>query len=172
MDQTTFKRGDYVVFRRDVCKVIRIAKSDMTGENCYILVPYKQQDGSVKIQVPVSNRGGHLRSLISKEDIYALIANTPNIQTLENKPANMKSQYAALLKSDSLEDLICIIKTGYARNEERLANHKKLASVDEEYMKKAERYLYDEISVALGLSFDESKVFFETEVQKAAMSRI
>ncbi len=166
-----YKKGDLVVYRRDVCKVVRIAKSDFTGEKCYILVPYNQQDGSVKMQVPVSNRGGHLRDLVTEEQIRDLIAGTPDLEVLENKPANMKSQYSALMKGDSLEELVRIIKTSYARNEERIANHKRLASIDDEYLQKAEKYLYDEIAISLGMSFDESKAYFETEVEKANMAR-
>ncbi len=161
-----YKVNDIVVYRRDVCKIIGKHRSDFTGEQCYILVPYEKQDGSVKMQVPVSNRGGHLRNLITRDEIDSLIAEAPDIQQLENKPANMKSQYASLLKTDSLTDLICIIKTSYNRNRLRREQNKKMASVDDEYLQKAERYLYAEIAVALGLSYDESKEFFENEVKK------
>lgn len=167
MDQKRYKKGDLVVYRRDVCRVVRIAKSDFTGEQCYILVPYLKPDGSVKMQVPVSNKGGHLRDLVTRQQIRELIDNTSEIETLVSKPANMKSQYATLMKGDDIEDLVRIIKTSYARNEERIANHKKLASIDDEYLQKAERYLYDEIGASLGMSFDESKAYFEKEVQKA-----
>ena len=161
-----YKINDIVVYRRDVCKVVGKHRSDLTGEMCYILVPYDQQDGSVRMQVPVSNRGGHLRNLITREEIDRLIAEAPDIQQLENKPANMKSQYASLLKTDNLTDLICIIKTSYNRNRLRREQNKKMASVDDEYLQKAEKYLYAEIAVALGLSYDESKEFFENEVKK------
>lgn len=161
-----YKVNDIVVYRRDVCKIIGKHRSDFTGEQCYILVPYEKQDGSVKMQVPVSNRGGHLRNLITREEIDRLIAEAPDIQQLENKPANMKSQYASLLKTDNLTDLICIIKTSYNRNRLRREQNKKMASVDDEHLQKAEKYLYAEIAVALGLSYDESKEFFENEVKK------
>ncbi len=161
-----YKPGDVVVYRREVCRVTKIAKSDFTKEKCYILEPYRGNDQSVRMQVPIANKGGHLRDLSTKEDIDALIRNVPDIEMLENKPANMKSQYAALMNGDALEDLIRIIKTSYMRNQQRLSNHKKLASIDDEYLQKAERYLYEEIGVALGMDFDESKAYFESEVRK------
>ncbi len=162
-----YKINDIVVYRRDVCKIIGKQRSDFTGEQCYILVPYGKQDGSVKMQVPVSNKGGHLRNLITREEIEELIRKAPEIGTLANKTANMKSQYATLLKGDDIYDLICIIKTSYGRNRARMEQHKKLASIDDEYLQKAEKYLFDELSIALGMSFDEAKEFFETEVDKA-----
>ena len=161
-----YKVNDVVVYRRDVCKIVGKHKSDFTGEQCYILVPYYNQDGSVRMQVPVSNKAGHLRDLVTKDEIHDLIQNTPDIETLVNKPANMKSQYSALLKTDDLSDLVRIIKTSYGRNKIRMEQHKKLASIDDEYLQRAEKYLYDEISVALNLSYDESKQYFEDEVAK------
>lgn len=162
-----YKVNEVVVYRRDVCKIVGKHRSDFTGEQCYILVPYYNQDGSTRMQVPVANKAGHLRDLITKEQIHQLIQDTPDIETLVNKPANMKSQYAALLKSDDLSDLVRIIKTSYGRNQARMEQHKKLASIDDEYLQRAEKYLYDEISVALNMSYDESKQYFEDEVEKA-----
>ncbi len=161
-----YKVNDIVVYRRDVCKVVGKHRSDFTGEMCYDLVPYLKQDGSVKMQVPVSNKAGNLRDLITEEQIQQLIKDTPDIEILENKPANMKSQYAALLKGNAVSDLVRIIKTSYGRNKARMEQHKKLASIDDEYLKKAEKYLYDEISVALGMTYDEAKAHFEDEVAK------
>ena len=163
-----YKINDIVVYRRDVCKIIGKRRSDFTGEMSYILVPYGKQDGSVRMQVPVSNKGGHLRDVITKEEIDDLIRKAPDIETLANKSANMKSQYATLLKGDDISDLICIIKTSYGRNKARMDQHKKLASIDDEYLQKAEKYLYDEIAASLGMTYQEAKEFFEREVEKAA----
>ena len=166
-----YKVNDIVVYRRDVCKIIGKHRSDFTGEQCYILVPYDKQDGSVKMQVPVSNKGGHLRSLITKEEIDRLIEETPDIERLENKPANMKSQYAALLKTDNIADLIRIIKTSHSRNQASREANRKMASVDDEYLQKAEKYLYAEIAVAMGMTFEESKEFFENEVDRISVNQ-
>ena len=166
-----YKVNDIVVYRRDVCKVVGKHRSDFTGEMCYDLVPYMNQDGSIKMQVPVSNKAGNLRDLITREEIDQLIKDAPDIRTLENKPANMKSQYAALLKGNDISDLICIIKTSYGRNKARMEQHKKLANIDDEYLQKAEKYLYEEVAVAMDMSFEEAKKYFEDEVEKIAGER-
>lgn len=161
-----YKVNDVVVYRRNVCKVTGTVKNDMTGELCYVLVPYENQDGNVRMQVPVSNKGGHLRDLVTKQGIKELCKKAPSIEMLVSKPANMKSQYANAMKGDSLEDLVSIIKTSYQRNMERRMNHKKLASVDEEYLEKAEKYLYTELSVVLDMPYEKTKEYFEKEVEK------
>ncbi len=162
------KVNDVVIYRRDVCKIIGRQRSDFTGEPCYVLVPYANTDGTTRMQVPVANKAGNLRALMSREEIDELILEVPGLELLENKPANMKSQYAALLKGNDLHDLIRIIKTSYARNKERLEQNKKLATVDDEYLQKAEKYLFDEISASLGISFEEARVFFNEGVRRAS----
>ncbi len=161
-----YKINDVVMYKRDVCRVVGKEKSGFTGEKCYILVPYYSTDGSTRMQVPVSNKGGHLRDLLTKDEIIDLIHEAPSIELLENKSANMKSQYANLLKTDNISDLVCIIKTSYERNRIRMEQHKKAASVDDEYLQKAEKYLYDEIAVSLGMSYEDAKSYFLEEVNK------
>lgn len=155
-----YKVDDVVVYRRDVCKVVGLTVSDMTGEECYILEPYHETSGGAVMKVPVSNKAGNLRDVISKKQITDLVKAFPNVEALADKPANMKSQYVTLLKGNKLEDLLCVIKTAYARNKTRLDNHKKLATIDSEFLNKAEKYLFNEISVATGLSYNESKEYF------------
>lgn len=161
-----YKKGDVVVYRRNVCRVVGKGKSDFTGEQCYFLELYHDEGGTARMQVPVANKGGHLRDLITKPEIKKLMAMVDDIDCLENKPANMKSQYAALLKGDGLDELICIIKTSYLRNKERMDTHKKLASIDGEYLEKAERYLFNEFSVAMNCSYDKAKEYFIKELNK------
>ena len=70
-----YKVDDVVVFRRNVCRVVGREISDMTGEDCYVLEPYHRVEGSMVMKVPVSNKAGHLRDVMSKNEIDALIEN-------------------------------------------------------------------------------------------------
>ena len=162
-----YKINDIVVYKRDVCRVKETVVSERTGEHCYILVPFNDESGMTKMIVPVANAGGHLRDLLTEEELEDLLSRAPAIETLADKQANMKSQYVALLRSDSLEDLICIIKTSYLRNKTRLDNHKKLAAIDGEYLQKAENYLFKEMSVAMGKSIDECRAYFANKLNRA-----
>lgn len=164
-----YKINDIVIYRRNVCKIIAESTSERTGEQCYVMVPYRQADGSTKMRVPVSNKGGHLRNVMTKQQIDDLIQKTPSIEQLPRKAANMKSQYSALLGSDSVIDLVRIIKTSWSRNQARAEQHKKIASIDDEYLQKAEHYLYEEISVALNTDYDHARDYFLDSCEKAAM---
>ncbi len=61
------------------------------------------------------------------------------------------------MHNGSFESLVKIIKTTYIRNENRKKNKNKLSEIDEEYFTKAESYLYNELSIVLNLSFEETK---------------
>ncbi len=65
-----YKVDDVVVFRRNVCRVVGREISDMTGEDCYVLEPYHRVEGSMVMKVPVSNKAGHLRDVMSKDECF------------------------------------------------------------------------------------------------------
>ncbi len=157
---------DLVIYRRDVCRVIGTAKSPSTGEECYILTPYETVDGSVRMTVPVANRGGHIRDVITPDEAQALMDRIGTIEPLVDKPANMKSQYVAMLKGDEIEDLIRVIKTACMRNRVRMDNHKKLAAIDGEYLGRAQDYLLKELSVTYGKCYEEVKEDFVANLRK------
>ena len=70
------------------------------------------------------------------------------------------------MQSGTHEDLIKIIKTSYLRNKERIDNNKKTTDKDNHYFNQAETYLYNEFSVVLNLSYEETKDYIINEVNK------
>ena len=61
--------------------------------------------------------------------------------------------------TESSNSLIKIIKTTYLRNKERIEKSKKTTDKDVYYFNLAEKYLYQEFQVILGLTYDETKEF-------------
>lgn len=160
-----YKANDYVVYKKDVCKVREIRKNNMNGLDYYILVPI--DDNSLIIDVPTDNKMGWIRDIISKEEAERLINNIPKISPLKNiDDKYIENTYKDLIYNGTQEDLIKIIKTAYLRNEERLNNKKKISDKDSNYFNKAEKYLYNELSIALNMSFDETKNYIISKVQE------
>jgi len=62
-----YKVDDYIVYRKDVCKIVGIKHNDLNNKDYYILVPVS--DESLKIDVPIDNEKSNLRSLVSKKEI-------------------------------------------------------------------------------------------------------
>ena len=62
-----YKVNDYVVYKKDVCKVKEIRENKLNGNVYYVLIPI--YDESLIIDVPVDNKMGYIRDLLSKKDV-------------------------------------------------------------------------------------------------------
>ena len=160
-----YKENDYLVYKKDVCKVKEVKKNKTNGLDYYVLIPI--DDNSLIIDVPTDNRMGWIRDIIKKEDAEKLINRIPQIEPLKNiKDKNIETKYKELLYKGTQEDLIKIIKTTYLRNEERINNNKKISDKDFNYFNRAEKYLYNELSIALNMSFDKTKNYIINKVKE------
>ena len=159
-----FKVGDYVIYRKDVCKLAEIRKNKMNNKDYYLLIPIN--DNTLKIDVPTDNRMGYLRSLISLDEVNSLINRIPDIEIVDTDDKLLENTYKRLLDTGSHEDLIKIIKTTYVRNKKRLDNNKKISEKDNNYFNSAEKYLYNEFSCVLGLSYLETKEYVVKKVEE------
>ena len=160
-----YKENDYLVYKKDVCKVREVRKNRMNGKDYYILVPIT--DESLIIEAPTDNRMGFIRDVISKEEAEKLIKKIPKIETLKNfDDKYIEKTYKELLYNGDLVDLIKIIKTTYIRNDNRIKSNKKISDKDKTYFEKAEEYLYNELSISFNMSCDETKEYIIDEVTK------
>lgn len=159
-----YKVGNYVVYKREVCEVISIKEKKFMDMDYYVLVPIS--DNTLKIDVPVNNKMGYLRPLITKKEVEDIIKTIPNIKPIISTDRLIENEYRNLLNTNKHEDLIKIIKTTYLRNKERLDNNKKIGGKDDEYFKQAEKYLYSEFSIVLGMSYDETKKYVIEKVKE------
>lgn len=148
---------DYIVYRKETCKII--GKED----GYYRLVPVN--DTSIKYKVPVDSN--FLKKVITKEEIDRLLLEIPEINTIDLGEKQIEQEYKELMKSGTHEDLVKIIKTSYLRNQIRILNNKRISEIDDEYFKRAEKYLYEEIGIVLNLSFENTKEYIINKLKKA-----
>lgn len=155
-----FKVNDYVVYKKDVCQISEIKEKYFNDTDYYILRPVS--DKSLTISVPTDNKV--IRNLISKKELEAIIQNIPNIKLIESTNKLIENDYKELMATGKHEDLIQIIKTTYLRNKERSDNNKKIGDKDDNYFKLAEKLLYTEFMIVLGMSYDEAKEYVVDKV--------
>lgn len=148
---------DYIVYRKETCKIIE--KED----GYYRLVPVN--DTSIKYKVPVDSN--FLKKVITKEEIDRLLLEIPEINTIDLGEKQIEQEYKDLMKSGTHEDLVKIIKTSYLRNQIRILNNKRISEIDDEYFRRAEKYLYEEIGIVLNLSFENTKEYIINKLKKA-----
>lgn len=155
-----FKPNEYIIYKRETCKVTDILKNYINNQDYYLLTPIK--DTSLKIKIPTQNE--NIRPLITKEAVASLIAKIPQIEVIEADTKSLENAYKELLSTNNHEALIKIIKTTYLRNKERLDNNKKTTDKDNYYFNLAENYLYQEFQIVLNLTYDETKEYVISKV--------
>ena len=151
-----YKSGDVVVYGRDVYRIKDVKDNYLFNKNYYIMNPI--DDDSLVTSVPVDTTS-YLRDVITKEEAEELIAKIPFIETIQVNDRDIEYEYKRLLGENTLESLIKIIKTAYLRNMTRLDQNKKISEKDEQYFNQAERRLYNELSISLQLTFDETRQY-------------
>lgn len=160
-----YNENDYVIYKKDVCRVKQIKENKENGKKYYILSPIN--DKSLSIETPADNSLGYIRDIMTKEKALEWINMIPKIDPIDlNDEKKVEKIYKELLQKGTPEDLIKIIKTTYLRNENRLKNKKKKNEKDDLFFNLAETYLYTEIGIALEMSFDETKQFIINRIQK------
>ena len=147
--------GDYIVYQKDVCKIVDRKENAFSHLDCYSLIPVR--DESLKLSVPVTNP--NIRDLMSQEDIENLIVEIPSIPLIDLDDKQLENEYKRLLSLGTPKDLIQIIRTTYMRNQKRIEHNKKTSDKDSRYFELAETYLYYEIAAVMGMSFEEAKEY-------------
>lgn len=169
-----FQPGELVVYgSTGVCRVEAIEQPNKTGpdrhRNYYRLKPL-YQDGV--IFTPVDNTKVSVRPVISREEAERLIALIPSIQAEAYRAPTLQAlaqHYQTAVQSHSCQELIELMMSIYAKQKQAEAQKRRLGMVDERFMKQAERLLYGEFAVALGLSSpDEVQPYIAQQVDHAA----
>ena len=157
-----FDVGDFVVYKRNVCKIVEIKEKYYKDIDYFSLVPVF--DDTLKIDVPKNS--SILRNVLSKAEVEEIINRIPSIDAIVANDKLLESEYKKLLQTDGYDGLIKIIKTAYIRNNDRINNKKKISEKDENYFNLAEKYLYNEFAVSLGISPEEAKEYVISKVNK------
>lgn len=149
-----YKSGDVVVYGRDVYRIKDVKDNYLFNKNYYIMNPI--DDDSLVTSVPVDTTS-YLRDVITKEEAEELIAKIPSIEIVQASDRDIEYEYKQLLRENTLEALIKIIKTTYMRNMMRQNQNKRISEKGGQYFNRAERQLYNELSISLHLTVDDTK---------------
>lgn len=138
-----FKIDDYIIYKGDVSKVSGI--KEIRGNKYYMIDLIN--DSSLKINLPADSK--FIRPIIKCEDALKLIDEIPNMEVVNDKA--LEQTYKKLLSSDSVSDLLVILKTTYLRNKKRSDSGKKCGSIDTYYYDETVKKLFLELSISLKL---------------------
>ena len=155
-------RGALVMVTHDryfldlVCN--RIVELDK-GKLYYVLAPLNKKES--RIYYPVDReKDGRARRTITRAEAEQVLNEIPRIALIEVVNDKMREDiYKQTLYSGDCRNWAALIKTLFLRRQDRLRQGKRIASVDERYMKMAEEALYSEMAFARGKSKEEMKHF-------------
>lgn len=150
-----FEIGEYVVYgSKGVCQVHDISHVDIPGADkdrlYYILHPI--QGRGAKVYLATDSRTAVIRKVMTRDEANQLIAEIPEIEQLSvSDDKKREVSYREAMHSCCSRTWVSIIKALYLRKRERLALGKKVTALDERYLRAAEKELFEELSVALGI---------------------
>ena len=150
-----FNIGEKVIYAQmGVCEIMDITVPSFCERGAerryYVLAP----DGhSGSIFVPV-DANVYMRKLLSREEANQLIDMIPDVRTRTFDNAGvqeLKQHYADAMQSHDCGELIELVMSIYAKNQARIKSNRKIGSIDENAMRRAEELLYGEFAAALDI---------------------
>lgn len=171
-----YQPGDMVVYgAAGVCRVEKVARPNLTGtdrnKEYYVLSPL-HQDGI--IYTPVDSGKIPMRPVISAAEAEALIDLIPSIKADACRASSLQAlaqHYQAAMRSSDCRDLVEVVKSIYAKRIQVESRKRRLGTIDERYMKQAERLLYGELSIALGIPFEDVQSYIARRVDEGLPAR-
>lgn len=162
-----YQVGDLVMYgNTGVCRVEDIGHPQGISEKeqlYYTLAPVYDKE---VIYTPVDTKA-FMRPVMSRADAERFIDRIPEIpeELNGNRDIRMQSEkYRACLNTHENEDLVRLIKTVYRKNHRSMKVGRHMGSTDQQYVKRAEKLLYGELSVALGIGFEQVRPYIKKRI--------
>lgn len=154
-----YQCGDLIVYGvTGVCRVEAVETPQQRGPGAgrqfYLLKPL-YQDGTIRI--PVDSKV-FMRPVISRQEAEKLIDAIPGMRAEachERNFTQLAAHYQQQLGSHSCTELVELVMSIYAKKQYAESRNRRFGQVDARFMKRAETLLYGELSIALGIPFEE-----------------
>lgn len=156
-----FETGSLIVYGNSgICRVEGVSMKQQLGGGgqamYYTLTPLF---GSGTVYTPVDTKV-FMRPVITGEEAQDLIRRMPEIEPCCCSGTDQRAlseHYRGLLHTYQCESLVKIIKAVYLKAQQAAAKGKKLGKTDQQFMKRAEELLYEELSLALDMPKEQVK---------------
>jgi len=152
-ERQMFQKGDYIIYGGSgVCLVEEVGPIEMAGtvkgKEYYTLRPV--YSGSSTIFTPVDNDKIVMRYVLTREEAEQCMERAELAEPLEIGDERKREEvYRDILRRCDCDACLRLLKTLRDRQNIRIESGKKVAAVDERYMKMAEDSLFGELAVAL-----------------------
>lgn len=161
--------GSTVVYGiHGVCNVSAIEKKEFLGKffDYYVLIPV--YDTRSTVYVPCENEAlvSKIKRIMSAEEIYELIKTMPKEENIwVERETERKKRYAEILRNGDRREIVGMIKALWNRREQQRQNKKKLRISDENFMRDAEKLLYEEFAYVLNITKEQVLPFICKQIE-------
>ena len=158
-----FQQGDQVVYgMHGVCNInsIEVRTVNRKKVEYYVLQPVGQSE--TRYYVPTNNQVAvaKMRPVLNKDEFEALLHSKEILSQTWIEDENQRKQYCkTVLGSGDRAALISMIRLLYRHRIEQAETGRKFHLSDENFLRDAERLLGSELSLVLGISLDEAKLY-------------
>ncbi len=151
-----YQVGELIIYGGSgVCRVESVSPGAKDGRLYYTLCPLRQ---SCTITTPVDNPKVFTRPLISREEALELLKKAGELEATPfcaRVPRELTERYEALFKSYDCGVLLELFMSITLKAKMLREQKKRLGSVDENYLRRTEDFLFGELSVVLEVSPEE-----------------
>lgn len=155
-----YEVGEIVLYGSNgVCKIEEITEKTIskTVIEYYVLKPIATQISTLFVPTQNEKLVGKMRKILAKEEIEKILENLPETgEWNKNKSERFDSFKKIILDGNCLE-LIGLIRLLHNQERKQMSRGKRLHITDEKFLKEAERMVYGEISVVLGVDKAQAK---------------
>lgn len=154
-----FQKDSYVVYGMNgPCRIVNITCLNVPGcdrkRKYYVLQP-AGSSGST-IYSPVDNDKVAIRAVMSKKEAQNLLDEAGTIGEIEVRSEKFREEtYKDVIRSGDCRRAVALVRTLMDRRHKRIAQGRKITSVDERYLGEAMARLTSELSIALGKSRED-----------------
>lgn len=176
-----FGPGDIVVYRHHVSEVAAIREAYFEGRDYYEL--HALFENRLKLFVAVDEaQASDPRPIMSRQEALALIDSMEDADPIDEKDIvedaptptlrgrRMREEYDRLIKAGAPEELIPIMKSVHEHAVAREKTGRQITAVDKKYYDLAERALFDELAVSLGIDREDVGAFVEARIRSKKLS--
>lgn len=163
-----FGVGDTVLYgSQGVCKIVGTDEKVFGGDKIlyYVLKPVYDENSTFFVPVSNAELVAKMRSVLSAEQIYNIIKEMPDEETIWIDDENERKQkYQSILAEGDRRKLVKMIKTLHIQQETRHKKGRKLHQSDDYILKQAEKLLYNEFALVLKIKPDEVLPFIMEQI--------
>ncbi len=161
-----FKQGEPIIYSYyGVCYIDEIREAIVEKEKklFYIMHPINEKS---RIITPVDNDKVQMRAIMSSEEANKVLNSVSMDNALRISDRKKRDQtYTKLLKEGDPMQLIQIINALNIEGQEKKAVGKNMSTTDKRILDRAEKLLYPELSLALGVAVETIKQRVESVFQ-------